>query len=787
MGQGPETAPIRSIVAVTPARDRHADLRRLAQALRALPAEDHRSRPLRIETILIDNASEHPLDPQALGFPEGTRVLRLADNAGGSGGFNAGIRAALQSSSDPGASAPLAPSPQARSPQAIWLLDADAQPHPSALIELVRALEDRPDASAAGSALADASGVYELGGDVDPRDGEYRQHAPSGDALEASHDDRGTREVDYHAACSLLVRTDAIRRVGLLPDLFLNGDDVAWSYHLRLGYGPVISVPTSVVSHPHPARMRTTVRAYQARNGLTNAVRFGLGPIARARRVLRDALRAANQHLLGRDDLAHLHTLGTAAAFNNPTGPIDLPNLPTWKPLTELPPECRALPPVRPAPTARSLLRWFIAPKRETAYVNARGRPSAWVPARRVVSICEDGYAETSPSRVATARRLAALAGRTIAHAIRAALAPPAAPPPERLCGPHADTLSVVVLTHPGSFDRLRATLPRLAESLAVSITNGIAPEVVIVCNGGPLPSDLLPDARLPGTDVPVRTVTIDHNAGVDAFNRGVAQAGGDVVLILDDDAWPDARGLAQAMTAIRTGATDAVAFHRRHPATRAYEWPGRPDAAGGLPVFNQWPDMGCCNLVRKDAWDAVGGYEPGFFLYRNDTDLALSLVGAGFRVRFDPTIIAWHDSASVGKPDAGWYRLATRNWVWVARRHGRGLRAAQGVFLGWVWNHRRSAASLACHLATLRGLIEGLARTPPPLKGPPRASDGRAFDRLVRLKVRLGRRHWAPASDEPKPDRPPHAAWPTSTPPGAPLPQGAGAPMPRYAPTAGE
>ena len=32
---------------------------------------------------------------------------------------------------------------------------------------------------------------------------------------------------------------------------------------------------------------------------------------------------------------------------------------------------------------------------------------------------------------------------------------------------------------------------------------------------------------------------------------------------------------------------------------------------------------MGCANLVRRTAWNEVGGYESAFFLYRNDADLA--------------------------------------------------------------------------------------------------------------------------------------------------------------------
>ncbi|MEO0512199.1 MAG: glycosyltransferase [Planctomycetota bacterium] len=728
----PSAAPIRRITAVSPAFDRPDDLQSLARALAELDRTVD-GRAIELSVLVVDNASSVPVDASSLGFGSDTRVIRLDDNLGGSGGFNAGLRAALRSACD-----------------AVWLLDSDAVPRRDALTELIRALDARPNAAAAGSALADEQGVYEIGGDVRPADGEYLQHAPA-------HNDHGDpREVGYHAACSLLVRRSAIESAGLMPDLFLCGDDVAWCHHLRRAAGPVLAVPASVVEHPHPARMRTTVRAYQARNGLTNAVRFGLSPVARARRVLRDAARAACQVVVGRDDLADLHLAGLRAAFRSPEGPLELPPVRPWRPLDELPPDERSTPsPTLKRSSIRSLVTWLVSPRRDRAVVNARAMPAAWVPAKTVVTVSNDGWTESRPTRLGVLRRLTVLGARSLVLAGRAAVSPPTVPLPEPVRRDEVASLSVVLLTQPARLERLKRTLSRLMPALAERRVRAVPTEVVVVCNGGTIDAADLPD---PG--VRLRVVDIAENTGVDGFNHGVRAAAGDAVLILDDDAWPDPVSLGRAVSKLRTGSADAVAFHRCHPRSGSFEWPGNTDRRDARPAHRDawpsvaWPDMGCCNLVRRDAWWAAGGYESGYFLYRNDTDLALTLAALGRTVLFDPTIVAWHDSPSVGRPSPAWFRLATRNWVWLCRRHGRGVWAVLGVVLGWAWSHTRARLRPSCHIATLAGLWSGLTAAPPAVRTVP--SDGSALRRLVSLKVRLGRTGSWLSRRRPTPEAPP-------------------------------
>lgn len=52
--------------------------------------------------------------------------------------------------------------------------------------------------------------------------------------------------------------------------------------------------------------------------------------------------------------------------------------------------------------------------------------------------------------------------------------------------------------------------------------------------------------------------------------------------------------------------------------------------------------------LVRRSAFDAVGGFDERFFLYKEEEDLCLQLRRAGGRVVYDPTVSVAHEGGVV-------------------------------------------------------------------------------------------------------------------------------------------
>jgi GT2 family glycosyltransferase len=242
--------------------------------------------------------------------------------------------------------------------------------------------------------------------------------------------------------------------------------------------------------------------------------------------------------------------------------------------------------------------------------------------------------------------------------------------------------------------------------------------------------------------------LALDENVGIDAYNRGVAQVETDYVLILDDDARPDA-GAVSAAAALLDARPDlaAVAMHPRHPESGRSEWRFAPRGRS----TDAWPFMGCGNLVRRADWLRAGGYQAVFFLYRNDTDLALTLLAMGRGVHFNPSWVVWHDSPAAARKSPRWFRLATRNWVWVCKRHGRGATRVTAILRGWAWAHRLAGFSIPSHARVLAGTLAGLFRGAPPLPDGV-VNDGSGLRRLL-----AARRGQVAASSSPS--RPRHSA----------------------------
>ena len=744
--------------------------------------------------LLVDNASDEPLSTVTGSWAgkrpgEGGIWLeheRSPTNSGGSGGYNLGMSRVLGWRERDG-----------WDPEYVWLVDSDARVGPRTLSALLEVMERDESIVGAGSVICDplTGQAFELGGNQNPRTGHFEPMVLGEVGVVGGED--GLVDCDYVAACCALVRSDAIRATGLFPDRFLNADDVEWFIRMKqVTGGRVVGVPASLAMHPRFDRFPTWTRYYMCRNAFGPLEAVGGGPWSRFVRAKQEVLRAVQQSIMGRTDLAGLHVraLKDAAAHKTlgiaPKGVIDLKPTRPWKSLREdlkrelggaakdargwvlndlqvgpaaervIDEQLRAAGVQRTWPTpkrergvARSILgaaaRWVFGPRAEVAVVPARGRPSAWFAGRVMVQGTPQGYVVQRFGRVKPVadalRTLAAgawqgarcvwrepefcelpKAGDVVCGATEAA-------------GERTLSLSVVVLSY-NRWEALRETVRSLLTDPTVRRLGG-DDAVVVVDNGSTdgTPEKLIAEFGGAG----VRLIALKQNAGVAAFNRAVEACAGDVVLVLDDDARVERRALAEAMKLLEERKDlAAVTFLPRHPRTGRAEWPfGERDDVGRW-TSDEWPVMGCANLVRRADWLAAGGYEERFFLYRNDTDLAMKLLSMGRGVHFDSTWIALHDTAAGAgsRKSTRWHRMATRNWMWVCRRHGRGVQAATAAMMGWAWAHVLAGLSPSRQWATVRGGLEGVTGQAPALPEKVGA-DGSALRALIALR-RGARRH---------------------------------------------
>jgi len=177
--------------------------------------------------------------------------------------------------------------------------------------------------------------------------------------------------------------------------------------------------------------------------------------------------------------------------------------------------------------------------------------------------------------------------------------------------------LTAVIVSY-NSAAELRAALQSIADDAA-----GLEWEAIVVDNASRDDSVAVASACSPR----VRVVSNRENVGFGrAVNQGVRASTAPLVLIMN----PDCRLMAGATAAMR-------AELDREPAC-AIVGPRILDPDGSVQGSARGdPDM------RRDAFEAVGGFDERYFMYWEDADLCRRLRAAGQHVRYVPQAVAVH------------------------------------------------------------------------------------------------------------------------------------------------
>jgi N-acetylglucosaminyl-diphospho-decaprenol L-rhamnosyltransferase len=277
------------------------------------------------------------------------------------------------------------------------------------------------------------------------------------------------------------------------------------------------------------------------------------------------------------------------------------------------------------------------------------------------------------------------------------------------------------------SADTLRGCVEPLAAMPGVRVT--------VVDNASP------DDALATISDLPVDVIRSPRNGGFSyGCNLGAASGSAPFLLFLNPDARMEAQALETLLGALRaepsTGLVgprilepdgtlawslrrfprqrstfaQALFLHRLWPLAGWSDELIRDRAAYERPDTAEWLS-GACMLVRRSAYEAIGGFDEGFFLYCEDTDVCRRLWDAGYAVRFEPGAEVHHvggASSGAGETRA----IAARSRVRYARKHFGPYRARVerlGVALGEA-THAAAAvsrpASRRGHMAALRAAL---------------------------------------------------------------------------------
>jgi GT2 family glycosyltransferase len=202
--------------------------------------------------------------------------------------------------------------------------------------------------------------------------------------------------------------------------------------------------------------------------------------------------------------------------------------------------------------------------------------------------------------------------------------------------------------------------------------------EVVVVLNGASAEASAVVERFVHE----VRVVTSGANLGfAGGANLGARGAGGDYLVFLNDDVVPEPDWLDELVGFAdgrpHAGAVGSLVLFPDGSVQEAggVIWkegntavvgrgdePGRPDIAFARRVDYA---SACALLVRRAAWDEVGGFDEGYFpAYYEDVDLCMGLRGLGWEVWFTPTARVRHlESASAGSAKRAMFEAGERRF----------------------------------------------------------------------------------------------------------------------------
>jgi len=218
----------------------------LAECLRSVPAA---IAGVEYQVVVVDNASgDGSAEMVACEFP-GVRLIRNTENVGFARANNQGIRATQG--------------------EYLLLLNSDTVARPDTLAGLVRFMDARLQAGAAGPRLLRSDGTpqpYAFGGD--PRPGYLLARAANRLLFRRYQHDWATetvQEVDWVSGACMMVRRAAIEQVGLLDEkMFMYFEDNEWCLRLRRADWQVYYNPQVAITHLGGQSIRRNPAAQRA-------------------------------------------------------------------------------------------------------------------------------------------------------------------------------------------------------------------------------------------------------------------------------------------------------------------------------------------------------------------------------------------------------------------------------------------------------------------------------------------------------------------------------------------
>lgn len=264
--------------------------------------------------------------------------------------------------------------------------------------------------------------------------------------------------------------------------------------------------------------------------------------------------------------------------------------------------------------------------------------------------------------------------------------------------------LSIVIPTH----DTRELTL-RCLETIARASSPGSVEVIVVDDASGDGTSAAIRELH-PGVEV----LRNDPAAGFTrSANRGLRQAGGEILLLLNSDTEVEPGALVRLSGALEADPGLGIVGAALHYPDGSPQWSGGeapshawffalasglPALLARLPLYRRLKPLepagparvdwvtGAALGLRREVWEAVGPLDEGYRFYAQDLDFCVRARRAGWEVAIDPAFrILHHHGATIGRREGSGRRqhpeLLWRDLLRWARKH-RGERWADRAAL---------------------------------------------------------------------------------------------------------
>jgi len=231
------------------------------------------------------------------------------------------------------------------------------------------------------------------------------------------------------------------------------------------------------------------------------------------------------------------------------------------------------------------------------------------------------------------------------------------------------------------------------------SLKTACTGEIVVVVN-----TELSVDP--PSEDV--RMIRPGYNLGVPGGrNLGMLETQADFVGFLDDDGWLDS-GVTEKVIEVFSMSDDIAVVALRvvdefgETARRHVPWSGTSGVEKSRLAATF---LGGACVIRRKAFDQVGGYFAELIYGHEEIEFAWRLNDAGWKISFQADLLVNHPRSEISRHVDGW-RLTGRNRVLIARRTLPHPLSFVHVMVWLLLGLRRAPSG--CKMSYLRGWCAG-------------------------------------------------------------------------------